>query len=397
MPAFSYKARNSAGKLETGELDATDRAAALQELYDQGLHVSQLDEVAQPVAPTVPAAPGLASVVRRVRLMDRCAFWRQAGQTQAAGMTINKTLDMLGQTRLGPLSSFARDNASNAAQGQPLSRLMLDSGGVFTPLEVGLVRAGEASGRLDDLMRELAVIFEREMEVRNKVRYKLAYLGCVGIVFALVGFVLAVIAPSLMARGMGQPFSLVGRTLQFLLPWAVILGALFAGRMVYATSALTRRSIDRLKVTIPIVGGVFRKLSIARFARSLGYLFNAGVPAGESLEIAAASTGNLFLAHQLRKVPHQVREGAPLSDVMEATGQFPMQVLQMVRTGEETGEVDASLAKVSEYYEGEAIAATNTLVTVGFGAAILLYCAVIGIFVIRFFVGYYGGILGMFD
>lgn len=393
MPVFAYRARNSAGEPESGEVAAGDRAEALAILHDRGLHVSALTPLAPTPARAPAPAPGVGSLFLRVPLMNRAAFWRQAAQSQEAGLTLGRTLQMLAEAHHGPLSAFCRRHAPAVQDGSRLSEAMAAEPGLFSPLEVGLVRAGEASGRLDVHLRSLAEVAESELELRNSVRARIWYLGCIGTVFLITAFVVSVVAPTIQARLMGQEVSLATRVSQFALPLLLVAAVLLGWRVVYAGSGTVRLAVDRVKLSLPVLGGVLRKLAIARFCRAMSHLVAAGVALGEAIEIGAYSTGNQHLARKLLALPPRVRAGTPLSDALESTGDFPVPVIQMVRTGEETGKTDESLAKMSDYYEGEAKSATAVLVTLSFVGIMLLVGIVVGVFVVGFYARMYGSAL----
>lgn len=396
MPVFDYRARTSEGEPREGEITATGRDEAVAALHQQGLFPSAViaRAVARPATPRG-SAPGVASLFRRVPLMTRCAFWRQAAQALDAGFTVHQTLGLLAESGLGQLSGFCQRKLGAAARGAPLSELMAEAPDLFSPIERGLVRAGEASGRLDLQMTRLAQIQEREMEFRNSIRWRLLYLKLVGAAFVLCAFVVGVVAPAIAARQAGGGYSFWGKTFGFVWPLLAVVGGILAVRAVYAGSGATRLAVDRIKLRLPVLGPLFRKLSIARFSRSLGALVGAGLPVGEALELASESAANLHLQSYLLGLSPRVRAGEPFSSVMRETGFFPNQVVQMVRVGEETGRTDEMLAKVSDYYESEVSATTQALAISGFVATIVLAGLLVGLFVARFYLNYYGGLLEM--
>ena len=392
MPVYAYRARRSSGELTTGQLDAPSREAAVAALQEQGLLPSQVDELA--AARTVGVArrevtrPSFAPP--RISAMSRAAFWTAGSQAMRAGLPLGRLLDLWAQGSHGKLSRFAREIQPDVLAGTPFSTLMAARRDLFGPLEVGLVRAGEASGRLDETMARLAVGCEREMRLRQSLRGPLAYLGCLGFTFASSMTVVFVVAPAIGARSSGEPTHIVSSLLRLALPVLVLAGLVFAARAGYVSSRGLREMVDQLKIRVPILRGVFLRLALARFAQALGELVAGGVPLGEGVELAVAATGNLWLTARLAGVPDQLRAGVPLSAALAATGQFPPQVIQMIVTGEESGTVDQMLAKVSDYYDSEAAAATQQLTVLGTAAVFGLMAIGIGLFVIQFFLGYLG-------
>jgi type IV pilus assembly protein PilC len=412
MAVFAYRARTSDGRLEEGQVEAPTRDEARKELADRGLFLQSLEPLDEklssgrrrrapnaaaepaPRDPAQPAAPGLASMFVFVPIMQRCAFWRQAAHTQRAGMTVHELMDAMAEG-FGRLSRFCREAASTVAAGTPLSQILAGEPTLFSHLEVAMVRAGEVNGRLDTQMERLAQRFEQEMEVRNMLRFRLYYLGCVVFVMLCSMFCVGVIAPLIMAYNTGKPLGVLGKLVSFGLPIAVIIFLAISARGVHATNQAARRKVDQAKLMMPVLGPLFRKIAVARYLRALGDLIGAGLMSGEAAEIAAPVCGNLYLLDILTALPDKLRGGQALSDCLIATCQMPRQAVQMVRTGETTGSVDQMLAKVADYYEQEATAATQTLVSVGFAAAMVIMAVVVGIFLVHAWTGYFNGILNM--
>lgn len=391
MAAFRYRARSSSGEVTRGTIEAVSRDEAARELREQGLYPSSIEPVQDTATVDRPAWGGV-----RISATVRAMFWRQAGQAQNAGMGLDRTLGLLAGGQHGRLSRFSHEAIPAASAGSPLSELMRGSPSLFGPIEHGLVRAGEASGRLDTQMFRLADYFEAETRNRQAMAAPLAYVGCVALVFALVLFIVAVVAPAIAARDSGGT-NIVASTLRFLLPFVALGVILVFARLAYRGSEPLRAVLDRAKVSIPVAGGLFRKLAIARFTRAMAELLGAGVPVGDAVELSADAAGNRHITARLGGVPAMVREGVPLSQALIATGQFPPQVVQMLITGEETGTADQMLAKVSEYYEGEAAAATRQLITISMVLLFLALAVAIGAFVIGFFANLYGEVFKLVE
>ncbi len=384
MAVYRYRAKNSTGELQTGELTAGSRSDATAMLQEQGLFPIAVEAAAEPpAAPTV--APG-----KRVSPRLRAAFWHQAAQAQTAGLSMHRTLLLLADARLGPLSAFAA--RAGAGADEPLSQKMLREGHLFGPIDIGLIRAGEASGRIDVPMSKLAALAERELAIRFAVMPKLAYLGCLGIATILCGFVILVIAPALMA---GERITAGLFIARLLLPLGVVAGALAIARGLWLSSPPLRLAASTLLLSAPVLGNLLRKLAVARFASVLAQLVDAGVPLGEALELATGALGHPRLTARLAPLPEQVRAGRPLADLLQESGVFPAQVVQMVATGEETGQTAEMLGKVADYYEGETTATSFALAAVGTVALLGLMAVVVGGLVIKGALGYAGALEGL--
>jgi len=384
MSVYQYRAKTSTGELKSGQVTALSRSDATAKLQEEGLFPIAVDAVASPsTTPTV--APG-----KRVSPRLRASFWRQAAQAQASGLSMHRTLLLLKDARLGPLSAFAA--RASLDDSQSLSQKMLQEKHLFGPIDIGLIRAGEASGRIDVPMTKLATLAEREMAIRFAVMPKLAYLGCVGIMTVLCGFVILVIAPALMR---GDPITASLFITRLLLPLALVAAAAAFVRSAWIATPALRLGASRVLLSLPVVGNLLRKLAITRFASVLSQLVDAGVPLGEALELAIGALGAPQLVARMAPIPEQIRAGRPLADLMAESDVFPAQVVQMVATGEETGQTAEMLGKVADYYEGETTATSFALAAVGTVALLVVVAVVVGGLVIKGALGYAGALEGL--
>lgn len=393
MPAFAYRGKTSASGAEEGRLEAASRDEAYRLLRERDIWVAELtqlrDEATAGSAGPRPSGSGRLPGTRFVPIMARTMFWRQFAQSQRAGVSLHDALHLLGDGGHGHLGRWSRATAPRVVNGGTLSQAMQARSDLFSPLEIAMVRAGEAIGRLDIQAERLGEHFERVMSVRNTLRWRVAYLCLVLLAAGVTGFVVAVVAPTI-AMSVGGP-----KVNPALLAWnffkPLLFGALVIGGVVAhcRMSASARRWLDRLKMSLPVVGPLFRKIAVARYARALGDLLGAGLPPGEAAEVSAPTAGNSYLERRLAGLPKHLRDGGKLSDGLIECCQMPPAVIQMVRTGEISGSLDELLGKVADYYEQEALAATQTLVTIGFALALMGMGLMVGKVVIGFWSGYY--------
>lgn len=389
MPVYHYRARNSSGELVSGELTAESRAEALGQLHEAGLQVVGLDEPAAPAAaaPTrragdrLPPPPGAGSLLVRVRRRQRSGWWRAISQGMHAGLGLGQTLEMSSSAAFGALREFSAVAGPRVAGGQPLSEQIAERPDLFSPLEVALCRAGETSGRLDETAKRLADHFDREQEVANSIRPRLVYLGLIWVVMAGAGFVVTVVAPNLARRGTGQSTGLFAGGGTWVIAALILVGLWWAWRVGYASLGQVRYGFDWLRLHLPVVGPQVRKLAAGRYARALADLLDAGLPVGEAAAIAAPVGGNMAFAAGLAGVPAQVRAGTPLSQALLDSGQLPDMARQMVLTGEAAGSTPEMLQRVAEYFEQDATAATQTIVTAAFVIGLLVTAIIVAGFV----------------
>lgn len=396
MPTFQFTAKDANGATLTGTLEADDERAAAELLREQGrwpIRVERRRAQPQPLQRTLLDAL-LAPLTARVRLMELVVFYREMATLLHAGMTVFRALDLMAeQTPGGHLRTILREMLPDSERGTPLSELMARYPTTFSELGVAMVRAGESSGTLDLMLSRLADYHEREQELRNQIRWKVMYLKLIVAVGLVVSAVVAVCLKSLGGGGSLSGRAFAEALLKNALPLLLLLAGLAALRVGLAVSLPLRRAYDALKLYLPVIGGLVRQLACARFSRALASLYSAGMLMDEALENAAPVTGNSVMAEQIQRLVPSVQKGRPLGQALQSTGHFPQMVVQMVRVGEETGNLDEMLNKVASYYESHAAAATQSLITVGFVAMIILFGIGVLLFALNFYSGFYGNLL----
>jgi type II secretory pathway component PulF len=254
---------------------------------------------------------------------------------------------------------------------------------LFDRMQVRMVEAGEEGGFLPDVFRRLADYLERDHQVRQSIKQKTLYPK---LVLGLLLFVLPVRVPLTLGTYLAELTRLllwVGGVGLFL--WVVC-------RFLFSTSA-GRDLYDRIKLALPVIGGLVRKMTVARFARTLAALYSSGVPVASALQMAGESCGNHALERLTANIVPAVSKGNSIALSMEATRFFPTMFTGMVSTGETTGNLDQMLEKAADFYEEEAIHATTQLVVI-LGVAALLFAAIMVLMkLLSFYAGMIGGIM----
>jgi len=260
--------------------------------------------------------------------------------------------------------------------GASLSEALAKQTPVFSEFFVNMVKAGESSGRLDEILDRLAGYMEKADMLRNKVRASLFYPALVCILaFSITTFLVVVVVPKF--QGI---FTSLGGTLPmptqillaasallrkyFLLMVAAGIAMLVAFR-AFLTTPVGQLWFDRLKLQLPLIGPLLQKVAIARFTRTLATLSKSGVPILTSLEIVAKTAGNRLIEHAALAARSSIREGANIADPLAKSRVFPPMVTRMISVGEKTGELERMLSKISEFYENEvdtAVAALTSLI-----------------------------------
>ncbi len=369
MPNYSYVAVDTDGSQSQGLIDAGSPQAAQQLLRQRGLVVTELS-----------AAPQHSGRRRfmagRVKLRELTVFSRQFAAMINAGMNLMKCLDILrGQVRDQRLAKIIAAVQADVQAGQTLSQAMGKHPGAFSKLYVSMIRAAETGGVLDQVLNRLAAYLEKDMETRTKVKAAMVYPSIVlGFSFLMTAILVFFILPKFKTifTDLGVDLPITTKLLlnmssyavrYFFVPPLVIVGTVF-GYKLYAKTPAGRMQIDSLKLKAPLFGDLLRKLSIARFARTLATLMKSGIKTPLGLEIVASTSGNAVIERTILVAKDHVMKGDRLSAPLGAGGVFPEMVVQMIAVGEETGKVDEMLLKVADFYEGEVDAAIKALTSV---------------------------------
>jgi type IV pilus assembly protein PilC len=246
---------------------------------------------------------------------------------------------------------------------------------VFSNLAVGLVRAGEVGGVLDETLDRLAGFLEADMELRRKVKSAMTYPVIVvimagGIVVFLSTFILPKFIALFKELGLSEDeFPLLTRMLMkfsnFVIHywWAciIIVAAVVIGFNRIRATKTGRRYMDIIKLRVPVFGSLTHKIAMARFSRTLSTLLSSGVPILQAMETTAGTVDNVLIQDAILAARASIREGDTIADPLAASRQFPPMVVQMITIGEETGQLDSMLEKVAEFYESEVDAALEGL------------------------------------
>jgi type IV pilus assembly protein PilC len=310
---------------------------------------------------------------------DIVTFTRLFATMIDAGLPIVQCLDILqGQTDNKHFSAILRDVKSSVEQGATFSDSLRRHPKVFDSLYTNLVQAGEVGGILDTILNRLAVYIEKAMKLRRQVRGAMVYPSIVLVVFLGVLTILLVFVipgfqnmfkdfgskqelPILTQGVMAVSKFFVGNFLWFFLGMTgLVVGSAYAYR-----TPKGKRTIHKYMLKAPVLGGVLRKIAVARFTRTLGTLLTSGVPILDALEIVAKTAGNVIVEEAIMFARARISEGKNMAEPLMQTNVFPPMVVQMVGVGEQTGALDAMLNKIADFYEEEvdvAVAAMTSLI-----------------------------------
>lgn len=398
MATFSFVAKDRTGKEISGTREAPNKDALSQQLKQQGLIVSSIEE--KKAAGIVRAKTRGRLFGGRVNLRHLSIFCRQFATMINAGVSLVRCLDVLEQqTSSARLKEIIRDIEREVEGGATLSRSMAKFPRVFSNLAVGLVRAGEVGGVLDETLDRLATFLEKDMELRRKVKSSMTYpvlvmIVAIGIVTFLVTFILPKFISLFKELGMTDdkfplPTLLLMRTSQFMtskwyLTIGIVVGLTIAINRIKATKT-GKRYYDIIKLRVPVFGSLNHKIAIARFARTLSTLLASGVPILQAMETVAGTVDNDIIADAILLSRASIREGDTIADPLANSRMFPPMVVQMITIGEETGQLDQMLEKVADFYEGEVDAALESLTSALEPVLIVFLGVVVGFIVISMF------------
>jgi len=365
MPVFVYEARDAAGNLKKDTIEAPNQRAAAQKLQEYKYTVINIRERG--------AVSGQTDVLswyskwKKVNEQSLVVFSRQFATMINAGLAMVRCLDILSeQTEDKKLQQTLVQVRRDVEGGSTLSNAMGKHPTVFSQLYVSMVKAGEMGGVLDEVLDRLAGFMEKDFSLKKKVKSALTYpvvilIMALGIVFFLVTYILPTFVSLFKGMNMKLPlptqilmsFTEGVRNPYIIIPAVglVVLGSIALSR--YVQTPVGKKQYDLLKLNVPIFGLLNKKVAISRFCRTLGTLLSSGVPIMQALEIVGKASGNEIIAMTVNKIRDSIREGESIATPLGASGMFPPMVTQMVAVGEETGNLDAMLGKISDFYDTE--------------------------------------------
>jgi type IV pilus assembly protein PilC len=395
MPSFAYSAINAQGMQLTGEVTAADAAAARDALRGNGLLAQWVEELKAPAA----SKGGVFGIgKKKVKAKSLQVFSRQFATMIEAGLSVVQALVILEQqTDDQALAAVVEDVREQVESGALLSEAMSRHPDVFNKLYVAMVEAGEAAGVLDTVLDRVATQIEKEQKIKRRVKGAMIYPTVV-LVFAFLTLtgMLMFLVPVFV-----KVFEQLGGELPTLTQavlhvsnllrgyWYIIfpvMGAIIWGFFRWKRTETGRQAWDRFKLRIPVqIGTVVRKIAMARFSRTLSTLVAAGVDIIKALEITAQTSGNWVVEEETMKMRARVQEGAPIAQPLIDSPVFPPMVGQMVKIGEETGELEKMLSKVADFYEDEVDASIQALTSIIEPLMMIGVGAVVGIIIISMY------------
>lgn len=361
MPTYSFKALTAEGKETTGKLEAADRATILKLLRSQGLAPIQISDTAVETGPA--RRTGASSRKRRkVKTRDLVMFTHQMNSVLKANIPLTQALGIIGsQAESEVLKDVLTEVRESIEGGSSMADAMREHPGVFPPLYVNTVRMGEEGGVLDQVMAQLAAFIESSYELNSEVKSAMYYpAAIVSMAILSVSFILIFVMPKMTAvfleSGVELPWAtqlLIGLgTFMSTRGWTLpIMGVLFFfGMRAVLRNETGRFHWHRLLRVTPALGTFIQKVGVTRIAQTMASLLKSGVPALDALRLVAGTVNDAVIQRALAEVCDKVQKGQGIAKPLAQSGVFPILFVQMVRVGEESGELEGMFSHVAEAY-----------------------------------------------
>ena len=391
MPSYLYTATNQQGKIVTGSFEALDRTAAVVALSKQNLSPISLKE-----GTAKKTSFGVLDFLgtNRVKNDDLVMFTRQLSAMVSAGVPLLRALSSQhDHTDSAALKTVTAGIVKDVEGGATLADALGKYPNTFNDVYVNMVRAGEAAGILDEILKRIAIQQEKNASMRKKIKSAMAYPIVLMVITVLAFFGLMIfVIPQIgkILKDLGGPEAKLPALTQamldisdFLIRNGLFLIPVAIGGVVllmrYLKTPRGRSLFHHFVLKVPAINPIIRKVAVARFARTFSALMGAGVAVLEALNVTARAVGNVVYEQALVEAAEQVKNGKTLSSVIEKNDLFPPIVAQMLAVGEETGQTDTVLVKVADFYEEEVDVAIDGISSIIEPVMILIMGSMVGL------------------
>ena len=359
---FDYKARDPLGKTHDGSIEAANVDDATQQLRRDGFQILSIEERR--------SSGGL--LAKRVSKQDLIYTTSQLAIMVDTGVTLSTALDgILSQEENPTLKRVLGDLKSQVEAGEDFSRALERHPKLFDHTYVSLIRASESTGAMAEMLDRIATYLRKEVETRGKVKSAMAYpmvmmSVAIAVTIFLLTYILPKFTPMFSRKGIELPLPTtvmmaVSETmLNFWYLWILGIAAVIVAFVYTLRTDAGRSAWDRMKISLPLFGPLFRKVSISRSIRTLGTMLSSGVPMLESLRLTSEVAGNVHYRELWLRVEDRVTGGCQVCDALTGDPLFPSTLVQMITSGEATGQLDKVLEKVSNFYDQEVEASIKT-------------------------------------
>ena len=371
MPTYNYKARDKMGKLLSGTMAAESKSELVNKLSAMGHMTTQVSE-----SRAASKGESILERFQQISTQDMIMFYVQFSNMINAGVPLLNSLNILGgQTENKKLKETIGSVARGVEAGDSLSQSLEKHSQVFPNLFIQLAKAGEASGKLDVLIAKYGQYFEQELELRQKVQgalfYPVVLFTCgIGVILFLVTFILPQFTQMFLQADVKLPIIttlMVGlgtmiKSTWYL--WVIFFIGIRYGIRYYANTEKGKYNLDKIKSKIPVLGSIITKSAISRFTRTFGILIASGVPIMQALDMTKDVVENAILSRVIMNIRDAVEKGSRISDYLTTSGGLPIDTIQMISVGEETGNLEGMLEKVADFYDSSVGYTIKKLTTV---------------------------------
>lgn len=393
MPKFIYTAKSYNGETKGGEMITKDEKSLAHQLRADGFLVTSIKQIKEKTGKG--SKIKLLDFLNKVSLKEKMMFARNLSVMIAAGVTINRAINNLSlQIKNKKFRKILNDINEELKSGKTLSDGLAKYPGTFNNLFVSMVRVGEVTGNLEEILKIVATQLEKEHELTSKVKGAMIYPAV--ILVAMIGvaiLMLTYILPRITGVFQDMEVTLPGATLfiiaisDFLKNHSIIVAISFIFLIVFLRvffrTEIGRKILGLLIINTPIIKNLAIKINCARFSRIYSSLLKSGVSVVDSLEIVADTLSNYYYKKKIKEGISKVQKGIPMSKVLsENTKIFPPLVSQMVEVGEETGKTEAVLLKLAEFYEDEVDQITKNLSSIVEPILMLIIGGAVGFFAV---------------
>lgn len=368
MASFNYEAINNEGKKIKGKYDAQSKKQVIDILKEKALYPVKIEEAVERKEISF-------DFLQKVKTKDLAIFCRQFQVMLNAGVSIINCIDILRfQTENKKLRNVVKDVYEELQKGQTFSEALKIHDNIFPELFIYMVEAGEVSGTLDIILERMAVHYEKENKIQNKVKGAMVYPIILSVIsVGIIIFLLVFVMPTFigMFQGSGVELPLPTRILLLISNaiksfWYIIISILSIIIFILNRFTKTIRGkyiIDRIKLKLPIIGSTTKKIVTSRFTRTLSTLLGSGIPLIQALEVVAKIVQNKIVEDGLLIAKEDIRKGVDLASPIKKIGFFPPMVESMIKIGEDSGALDEILDKTANFYDDEVEVSLQKLVT----------------------------------
>ncbi len=390
MENFSYEAINPSGRMITGEMKAEYETVVHTRLRQMGYTVLEINEAKPSPLSKIYRFP------RKVKLGDLAIFSRQLASMLDAGIPLTRILFTLSQQAEKPtLGDALADVARNVEEGAQFSTALESRPEIFSNLYVNMVRSGEVSGDLNQVLHRLADQLEKSKILNDQIRAATIYPVVVMVFALLIMLVMMIfIVPvfiSFFPAEMKLPFITaailtLSESIRFYwYLWILGIAGLYQGIKMYFRSPGGGRLWDGVKFKLPVFGSLSQKVMVASFARTLSTLLGGGIPVLQALSTTGAALDNSRVDDAIKKAGENIQTGENIAIPLKTSGLFPPMVIEMIAVGEETGSLPFLLSRVAEFYEAEVEAMTKALTSLIEPLLIIVLGVMVGIIMVALY------------